>query len=41
MATMGAAARAEKLRPELAAVHEKAVAEMTERYAAEKAARAN
>ena len=41
LATMGAAARAEKLRPELAAVHEKAVTEMTERYAAEKAARVN
>ena len=39
LATMGAAARAEKLRPELAAVHEKAVTEMTEKYAAEKAAR--
>ena len=39
MATMGAAARAEKLRPELAEVHSKAVEEMTQKYADEKAAR--
>ena len=39
MATMGAAARAEKLRPELAEIHSKAVEEMTQKYADEKAAR--
>ncbi|MEO1198608.1 MAG: LLM class flavin-dependent oxidoreductase [Pseudomonadota bacterium] len=37
--TMQAAARAEKLRPELAAVHSKAVEAMTEKYQAEVAAR--
>lgn len=39
MSTMGAAARAEKLRPELAEVHMKAVEEMQQKYADEKAAR--
>ena len=37
--TMDAAARAEKLRPELAETHMKAVETMTEKYAQEKAAR--
>ena len=39
MATMDAAAKAKKLRPELAEVHSKAVEEMTQKYADEKAAR--
>lgn len=39
MATMDSAARAKKLRPELAEVHSKAVEEMTQKYADEKAAR--
>lgn len=39
MPTMESAARAEKLRPELAEVHSRAVEEMTQRYADEKAAR--
>ena len=39
MATMDAAAKAKKLRPELAEVHSKAVEEMTRKYADEKAAR--
>lgn len=39
MATMDAAARAEKLRPDLAAKHAKAVEDMTRRYADEVAAR--
>jgi len=39
MPTMDSAARAEKLRPELAETHSKAVEEMTQRYADEKAAR--
>lgn len=37
--TMDSAARAEKLRPELAAIHSKAVEDMTEKYQAEVAAR--
>jgi limonene 1,2-monooxygenase len=41
MATMDAAARAEKLRPALAEVHTKAVEEMTQKYADEKVARAS
>ena len=40
MPTMDAAMRAEKLRPELAEVHMKAVEDMTQKYADEKAARA-
>ena len=39
MSTMSAAAKAEKLRPELAEVHSKAVDEMVQKYADEKAAR--
>jgi limonene 1,2-monooxygenase len=39
--TMESAIRAEKARPELAAIHSKAVEVATERYAAEKAARAH
>ena len=39
MPTMDSAARAKKLRPELAEVHSKAVEEMTQKYADEKAAR--
>jgi limonene 1,2-monooxygenase len=37
--TMDSAARAEKLRPDLAAKHAAAVEDMKERYAEEKAAR--